>query len=181
MEQLEKALDAQQVVVNDPDFFKQDAAITSEALNHLAQLESELEAAFELGRTRRFKESVVRIKMKYKLLAASILASLSTSAMSATYKLEELGGLSAQANYYVDVSENGHIIGLANGTYKLPVDVSYIDFSKQSLKTPTTEKKRVESIDKEITFTLDDIQNNDAVNTMLMHTHLWICLYTDSL
>ncbi|MBD55331.1 ABC transporter ATP-binding protein [Pseudoalteromonas sp. SSMSWG5] len=47
VEQLEKALDAQQVVVNDPDFFKQDAAITSEALNHLAQLESELEAAFE--------------------------------------------------------------------------------------------------------------------------------------
>lgn len=47
VEQLEKALDAQQVVVNDPDFFKQDAAITTEALNHLAELESELEAAFE--------------------------------------------------------------------------------------------------------------------------------------
>ena len=47
VEQLEKALDAQQLVVSDPDFFKQDAAITTEALNHLAQLESELEAAFE--------------------------------------------------------------------------------------------------------------------------------------
>ena len=47
VEQLEKALDAQQVVVNDPDFFKQDAAITTEALNHLAELESELEVAFE--------------------------------------------------------------------------------------------------------------------------------------
>ena len=47
VEQLEKALDAQQIVVNDPDFFKQDAAITTDALNQLAQLESELEAAFE--------------------------------------------------------------------------------------------------------------------------------------
>ena len=47
VEQLEKALDAQQIVVNDPDFFKQDAVITTDALNQLAQLESELEAAFE--------------------------------------------------------------------------------------------------------------------------------------
>ncbi|MGO2010317.1 MAG: ATP-binding cassette ATPase Uup [Pseudoalteromonas sp.] len=47
VEQLEIALEAQQVVVNDPDFFKQDADSTTKALNHLAQLESDLEAAFE--------------------------------------------------------------------------------------------------------------------------------------
>ncbi|WP_404340232.1 ABC transporter ATP-binding protein [Pseudoalteromonas mariniglutinosa] len=47
VEQLEKALNAQQVVVNDPDFFKQDADVTTDALNQLAQLESDLEAAFE--------------------------------------------------------------------------------------------------------------------------------------
>ena len=47
LEQLEQAIDDQQVVVNDADFFKQDASITVAALNHLAQLESDLEAALE--------------------------------------------------------------------------------------------------------------------------------------
>lgn len=47
LEQLEQAIDDQQVVVNDADFFKQDASITAAALNHLAQLESDLEAALE--------------------------------------------------------------------------------------------------------------------------------------
>lgn len=47
LEQLEQALEAQQRVVNDADFFKQDASVTSKELNHLAQLESDLEAALE--------------------------------------------------------------------------------------------------------------------------------------
>ena len=47
LEQLEQALEAQQVVVNDADFFKQDASTTTKELNHLAQLESDLEAALE--------------------------------------------------------------------------------------------------------------------------------------
>ncbi|CAM3693408.1 MULTISPECIES: ATP-binding cassette ATPase Uup [Pseudoalteromonas] len=47
LEQLEQALEAQQVVVNDANFFKQDASITTKELNHLAQLESDLEAALE--------------------------------------------------------------------------------------------------------------------------------------
>ncbi|MCK8122532.1 ABC transporter ATP-binding protein [Pseudoalteromonas sp. 2CM32C] len=47
MEQLEADVEAQQNVVGDPDFFKQDSDITTKALNHLAQLESDLEAAFE--------------------------------------------------------------------------------------------------------------------------------------
>ena len=33
-------------------------------------------------------------------------------------------------------------------------------------------EKAIESIDKEITFTLDDIQNNDAVNTMLVYAFM---------
>ncbi|WP_462177320.1 DUF3466 family protein [Pseudoalteromonas gelatinilytica] len=106
--------------------------------------------------------------MKYKLLAASILATLSTSAMSATYKLEELGGVDgAKFNYVTDVSENGHIIGLANGLYKLPIDISYIDFTDDSYLESAydTAEAQYELIDKEITFTLDDIANNDAVNT----------------
>ncbi|ETJ47265.1 ABC transporter ATP-binding protein [Pseudoalteromonas agarivorans] len=47
MEQLEAAVEAQQAVVSDPDFFKQDSDVTTNALNHLAKLESDLEAAFE--------------------------------------------------------------------------------------------------------------------------------------
>ncbi|MCQ8876838.1 ABC transporter ATP-binding protein [Pseudoalteromonas shioyasakiensis] len=47
LEQLEQAIDDQQAIVNDADFFKQDASITSQALNHLAQLESDLETALE--------------------------------------------------------------------------------------------------------------------------------------
>ncbi|NMM39362.1 ATP-binding cassette ATPase Uup [Pseudoalteromonas arctica] len=47
LEQLEQALEAQQLVVNDADFFKQDASATTKELNHLAQLESDLEAALE--------------------------------------------------------------------------------------------------------------------------------------
>ena len=47
MEQLEADVEAQQAIVSDPDFFKQDSDITTKELNHLAQLESDLEAAFE--------------------------------------------------------------------------------------------------------------------------------------
>lgn len=47
VEQLEITLETQQIVVNDPDFFKQDADSTTKALNHLAKLESDLEAALE--------------------------------------------------------------------------------------------------------------------------------------
>lgn len=47
MEQLEAEVEAQQAVVSDPDFFKQDSDVTTNALNHLAKLESDLEAAFE--------------------------------------------------------------------------------------------------------------------------------------
>lgn len=46
VEALELELEAQQTLVNDPEFFKQDAQTTQAALNHLADLESKLETAF---------------------------------------------------------------------------------------------------------------------------------------
>jgi hypothetical protein len=105
--------------------------------------------------------------MKYKLLAVSVLATLSTSAISATYQLSELGTLEgAKHSYISDVSKNGHVIGFANGVYKLPIDISYIDFTESVIKTAySNEKKAFEESDKVITFTLDDIENKDAINT----------------
>ena len=105
--------------------------------------------------------------MKYKLLAASVLATLSTSALSATYQLTELGDFEAAKHTYVtDVSESGHVIGVANGLYNLPIDISYIDFTESSINSAyDAEVTRFKEIDKEITFTLDDIENNDAIYT----------------
>ncbi|KAA1161760.1 DUF3466 family protein [Pseudoalteromonas fuliginea] len=105
--------------------------------------------------------------MKYKLLAASILATLSTSAISATYQLTELGSSeNAKHSYVTDVSESGHIIGVANGLYNLPIDTSYIDFSESIIKNSySNTEDAFELSDKVITFTLDDIENNDAVAT----------------
>ena len=105
--------------------------------------------------------------MKYKLLAASVLATLSTSALSATYQLTELGDFEAAKHTYVtDVSENGHVIGVANGLYNLPIDISYIDFTDNSIESAyNNEVRTFELSDKEITFTLNDIENNDAIYT----------------
>ncbi|CAM2772549.1 DUF3466 family protein [Pseudoalteromonas distincta] len=105
--------------------------------------------------------------MKYKLLAASILATLSTTATSATYQLSELGTLEdAKYSYVTDVSESGHIIGFANGLYNLPIDISYIDFTESIIENSYDNTEAAfELSDKEITFTLDDIENNDAVFT----------------
>ncbi|CAM4298183.1 DUF3466 family protein [Pseudoalteromonas ostreae] len=105
--------------------------------------------------------------MKYKLLAASILATMSTSALSATYQLTELSTLDgAKKNYVKDVSESGNIIGVANGIYNLPIDVSYIDFGDNVIESAYREREKYfKNIDKEITFTLDDIENNNAAAT----------------
>ncbi|MEH6815108.1 MAG: DUF3466 family protein [Pseudoalteromonas distincta] len=105
--------------------------------------------------------------MKYKLLAASILATLSTTATSATYQLSELGTLEdAKYSFVTDVSESGHIIGFANGLYNLPIDISYIDFTENIIENNYDNTEAAfELSDKEITFTLDDIENNDAVLT----------------
>ncbi|WP_404340231.1 DUF3466 family protein [Pseudoalteromonas mariniglutinosa] len=105
--------------------------------------------------------------MKYKLLAASILATLSTTAMSATYQLTEMGTMEgAKLGYVTDANENGQAVGLANGLYKLPIDVSYIDFTDNAIKNAYDQQVEYqELIDEEITFTLADIENNDAAAT----------------
>ncbi|NNG43793.1 DUF3466 family protein [Pseudoalteromonas sp. NEC-BIFX-2020_002] len=102
--------------------------------------------------------------MKYKLLAASILATISTSALSATYKLTELESYDgAKKNYISDVSNSGHIIGLAENLYNFPIDVSYINFELDLIKTAySNTKANYEEINKEITFTLDEIKNENA-------------------
>ncbi len=47
IESLENELEQAQLLVNDPEFFKQDAETTAKALNHLSDIESKLEATFE--------------------------------------------------------------------------------------------------------------------------------------
>jgi hypothetical protein len=105
--------------------------------------------------------------MKYKLLAASILATISSTAYSATYQLAELGAFEgAKHTYVTDVSESGHVIGLANGLYDLPIDISYIDFSESLIKSAyDNEVRAFELSDKAITFTLEDIEKNNALAT----------------
>jgi ABC transport system ATP-binding/permease protein len=46
IESLETEIEKAQVIVNDPDFFKQSSQSTENALNHLADVESKLETAF---------------------------------------------------------------------------------------------------------------------------------------
>jgi hypothetical protein len=103
--------------------------------------------------------------MKYKLLAASIIATLSTSVSSATYELTEVGTIdTAKHAYITGVSEGGHIVGLASDVYNLPIDISYLDFTDSIFTSAySSAEASYELIDKEITFTLDDIQNNDAI------------------
>ena len=88
--------------------------------------------------------------MKYKLLAASVLATLSTSALSATYQLTGLGSFEAAKHTYVtDVSENGHILGQANRLFNLPIDISYIDYTESSINSAyDAEFSRFKDIDK---------------------------------
>lgn len=105
--------------------------------------------------------------MKYKLLTASILATLSTSAISATYELTELGTLAnAKHSFVTDVSESGHMIGVASGLYNLPIDISYIDFDESIIENAyDLEENDFELKDKVITFTLNDIENNNAIDS----------------
>ncbi|WP_105254088.1 DUF3466 family protein [Pseudoalteromonas sp. T1lg75] len=112
--------------------------------------------------------------MKKSLVALSIVAGLSASAQAAVYQLEELSTLAgAKHHYIVDANNNGEVIGLARGIYNLPIDVSYIDFTEGAITRAydSWETLQFEAIDKEITFTLDDIAggdlNADALTFML--------------
>jgi len=112
--------------------------------------------------------------MKKSLVALSILTGLSAHVHGAVYQVEELSTLDIAKHHYVtDANNNGEVIGQARGVYNLPIDVSYIDFSDSQITNAYDdwERSQFEAIDKEITFTLDDIEagnlNADAHRFML--------------
>ncbi|MCO7187967.1 MULTISPECIES: DUF3466 family protein [unclassified Pseudoalteromonas] len=105
--------------------------------------------------------------MKYSLMAASIIFGLSGQAIAAPYKLTELPTSDIGKMHYVsDVNESGDAIGRVTGLYNLPVDISYIDFSDTSF-IEYYELYKEQSVKKgeTIEFTLDDIENGDALST----------------
>lgn len=105
--------------------------------------------------------------MKFKLLAASVAVALSQQAAAATYQLTELPRHdNSKYSYITDANEAGDIIGHASNLFGVKIDVSYIDFEDTDIKNEYESfKDRLENIDEEITFTLADIENNNAANT----------------
>ncbi|TMP34250.1 DUF3466 family protein [Pseudoalteromonas rubra] len=105
--------------------------------------------------------------MKYSLMAASIIFGLSGQAIAAPYKLTELPTSDIGKMHYVtDVNESGDAIGRVTNLYNLPVDITYIDFQDNSITSYYDNYKGLlEDRDETISFTLDDIQNGDALST----------------
>ena len=100
--------------------------------------------------------------MKYKLLAAAVFAAITPQVQGATpYVLEELGNLSyAKHAFVTDMNESGQAIGMAQGVFDIHIDTAALDFDDSRLKNYYDARERYfESIDEEITFTLEDIQN----------------------
>ncbi|ATC94531.1 DUF3466 family protein [Pseudoalteromonas tunicata] len=99
--------------------------------------------------------------MKYTVLAASLAALLAPNVWAATYKLEELGTKeTAKHGYVTAFNNNGEAIGVTRGEFSLKIDNQIIDYDDSTLKTAyNNQKKYEESINKTITFTLDDIKN----------------------
>lgn len=111
--------------------------------------------------------------MKYKLTALAVATVLSTQVNAATYEVVELGNSqTAKHSYVTDFNNDGTAIGAVRGNFNLPIDISAIDFEDNTLKNAwNNQDKYEESIDKEITFTLQDIEagnlNADALTFML--------------
>ena len=111
--------------------------------------------------------------MKNKLIALAVAGVLSPQIHAATYKVVELGSAeTAKHSYVTDFNDEGTAIGAIRGNYNLPIDISAIDFEDNSLDNAwKNQEKYEESIDKQITFTLQDIEsgniNADALSFML--------------
>ncbi|MFY8273403.1 DUF3466 family protein [Pseudoalteromonas sp. SSDWG2] len=112
--------------------------------------------------------------MKKSLVALSILVGISASANAAVYQLEELSTLETAKHHYItDVNNNGDVIGQATNLYNLPIDTSYFDADNTVLQRAydNWELIRFTQIDKDITFTIDDIVtgniNADSLEFML--------------
>lgn len=111
--------------------------------------------------------------MKNKLIALAVAGVLSPQIHAATYKVVELGSAeTAKHSYVTDFNDDGTAIGVLRDNYNLPIDISAIDFEDNSLDNAwKNQEKYEESIDKQITFTLQDIEsgniNADALSFML--------------
>ncbi|MCF6440660.1 DUF3466 family protein [Pseudoalteromonas luteoviolacea] len=105
--------------------------------------------------------------MKYSLLAASIGLCFSGQLLAATYQLTELPSHNSSTDTSLnDANESGEVIGRAAGLFNIKIDTSYIDFNDDSIKNAYNDLKEFrEKIEDPIEFTLDDIQNNNAVET----------------
>lgn len=101
--------------------------------------------------------------MRYKLLAAAVCAAMTSQVQGATpYVLEELGNIdNAKHAYVTDMNEAGQAIGVAGIPFDIKIDITALDFDDDnSLKSAYDVRERYfESIDEEITFTLEDIEN----------------------
>ncbi len=111
--------------------------------------------------------------MKFKIVAAAIAVILSPQVSAEKYKIVELGALeSAKHSYVTDINNNNETIGLTQGNFNYQVDLTSIDFSEQVIKNAYDQQVRTEELkDKEITFTLDDIESGnltaDSLSFML--------------
>ncbi|MDK2593720.1 DUF3466 family protein [Pseudoalteromonas obscura] len=105
--------------------------------------------------------------MRYSLLAASIGLCFSGQLFAATYQLTELPSHNGSKNTFVsDANDSGVVAGRATELFNLKIDVSYIDFSDETLIREYDRLKEArDRIDDPIKFTLDDIQNNNATAT----------------
>ena len=103
--------------------------------------------------------------MKYKLLAAAIFAAIAPQVQGATpYVLEELGNLdNAKHAYVTDMNDAGQAIGVASVPFDIQIDITALDFEDDTSlqREYDFRKDYFESIDEEITFTLEDIENGE--------------------
>jgi len=111
--------------------------------------------------------------MKKHILFLSILSSFNVN--SATYKLIEFNSSdTAKHSYVTDINNQGTAIGVIRGNYNLPIDISAIDFKDTALENAwDNQKDYEESIDKQISFTLNNIKsgdiNADALSFMIKY------------
>ncbi|WP_440056147.1 DUF3466 family protein [Pseudoalteromonas sp. T1lg65] len=117
--------------------------------------------------------------MKLKLLATSIVLGLANQATAATYQLTELARHEqSKYTYVTDANEAGDVIGYASGLFNLPVDVSYIDFEDSGIKRLYDQfVSNYELREIEVTFTLEDIENDSSILKTNEQAHAFMLDY----
>ena len=99
--------------------------------------------------------------MKKTILAATFLSVLSGTASAATYQLTELPRYENSKHTFIsDVNDSGDIIGAATQLFNYNIDVSYLDFEDENLKSAyDSYVNSLANIGEEPSFTLEDIKN----------------------